>query len=49
MCGSLPPSTLEFEGRWRLRVGRYRVVYEWRRSELVILVVRIGHRREVYR
>ncbi|WP_186472442.1 type II toxin-antitoxin system RelE/ParE family toxin [Synechococcus sp. BMK-MC-1] len=32
-----------------LRVGSYRVVYEWQRSELVILVVRIGHRREVYR
>jgi len=25
------------------------VVYEWQRSELVILVVRIGHRRVVYR
>ena len=36
----------EFEGLRRLRVGRYRVVYEWQRSDLVILVVRIGHRRE---
>jgi len=44
-----PQSTREFEGLRRLRVGRYRVVYEWQRSELVILVVRIGHRREVYR
>ena len=39
----------EFEGLRRLRVGHYRVVYQWQRSELVILVVRIGHRREVYR
>lgn len=39
----------EFEGLRRLRVGRFRVVYEWQRSELVILVVRIGLRREVYR
>ena len=39
----------EFEGLRRLRVSHYRVVYEWQRSELVILVVRIGHRREVYR
>jgi mRNA interferase RelE/StbE len=39
----------EFEGLRRLRVGSYRVVYEWQRSELAILVVRIGHRREVYR
>jgi mRNA-degrading endonuclease RelE of RelBE toxin-antitoxin system len=30
-------------------LGRYRVVYEWQRSGLVILVVRIGQRREVYR
>ena len=27
----------EFEGLRRLRVGRFRVVYEWQRSELVIL------------
>ncbi|MCP9941513.1 type II toxin-antitoxin system RelE/ParE family toxin [Cyanobium sp. ATX 6E8] len=39
----------EFEGLRRLRVGHYRVVYEWQRSALVILVVRVGHRREVYR
>ena len=39
----------EFEGLRRLRVGRYRVVVEWQRSELVVLVIRIGHRREVYR
>ena len=39
----------EFEGLRRLRVGHFRVVYEWQRNELVILVVRIGHRRDVYR
>jgi mRNA-degrading endonuclease RelE of RelBE toxin-antitoxin system len=33
----------------RLRVGHYRMVYAWQRSELVNLVVRIGHRREDYR
>lgn len=40
-------------GRWkglrRIRVGLYRVIYALRRSELRILVLRIGHRREVYR
>jgi mRNA-degrading endonuclease RelE of RelBE toxin-antitoxin system len=30
-------------------VGHYRLVYEWQRSDLVILVVRIDHRREVDR
>ena len=39
----------EFEGLRRLRVGPYRVVYEWQRDELVVLVVRIGHRGDVYR
>ena len=39
----------EFEGLRRLRVGHFRVVYECQRSALVILVVRIGHRRDVYR
>jgi mRNA interferase RelE/StbE len=34
---------------WRLRVGDHRVLYEIRNDELVILVIRIGHRREIYR
>jgi len=34
---------------WRVRVGVYRVVYEIRDDMLCIVVVRIGHRREVYR
>jgi mRNA interferase RelE/StbE len=39
----------EFEGLRRLRVGRYRIVYEWQQQELVVLIVRVGHRRDVYR
>jgi len=39
----------EFAGLRRLRVGRYRVVYEVQNNELVVLVVRIGHRKDVYR
>jgi mRNA interferase RelE/StbE len=39
----------ELSGLRRIRVGTYRVVYELRDAELVVLVVRIGHRREVYR
>jgi mRNA interferase RelE/StbE len=34
---------------WRIRVGEYRVLYEIRDTELIVLVIRIGHRREVYR
>ena len=36
-------------GLRRLRVGNYRIVYEVLEDALVVLVVRIGHRREVYR
>ena len=33
---------------WSYRVGDYRVVYEIRAHELVVLVVMLGHRREIY-
>jgi len=39
----------EFSGLRRLRVGAYRIVYEVIGNELVVLVVRIGHRKEGYR
>ena len=35
-------------GEWRVRTGDYRVVYEIQNDQLLILVLRIGHRREVY-
>ena len=37
------------EGRYRVRVGRYRVVYAVHEAKHLVDVVRIGHRREVYR
>ncbi|HSS52475.1 MAG TPA: type II toxin-antitoxin system RelE/ParE family toxin [Thermoanaerobaculia bacterium] len=39
----------EFSGLRRLRVGEYRIVYEVLHEQVTVLVVRIGHRREVYR
>ena len=34
---------------WRLRIGDYRVIYAIDDEEMLITVVRIGHRREIYR
>ena len=34
---------------WRVRVGQYRVVYEIHDARILILVLRIGHRKDVYR
>jgi mRNA interferase RelE/StbE len=39
-----PPGTL-----WRYRVGDYRVICEIQHRALTILVIRIDHRREIYR
>jgi mRNA interferase RelE/StbE len=39
----------EYSGLRRIRIGSYRVVYEIHDEQLTILVIRIGHRREVYR
>lgn len=37
------------ERLYRVRVGDYRIVYAIEDRALVVLVVRVGHRREVYR
>lgn len=37
------------EGEWRVRTGDYRIVYEVHDRVLRVLVLAIGHRREVYR
>ena len=36
-------------GEWRVRTGDYRIVYEIEDQELLVLVLRVGHRREIYR
>ena len=34
---------------YRIRLGEYRLVYEIRNERLIVIVIKIGHRREVYR
>jgi mRNA interferase RelE/StbE len=33
----------------RLRQGRYRIIYEIRDNEVIVVVVKVGYRRDVYR
>ena len=47
-CGSVKKLTA-YEDRYRLRIGDYRVIYDVMDEQLVILVVGVGHRREIYR
>jgi mRNA interferase RelE/StbE len=37
------------ENLWRIRIGDYRVVYEIHDDRLVVLVLRVAHRKDVYR
>jgi mRNA interferase RelE/StbE len=34
---------------WRIRVGEYRIIYEIHDQVLLVILVDIGHRREIYR
>ena len=38
-----------FAGQWSFRVGQYRILYLIEGRRLVVLVLDIGHRREIYR
>ena len=38
-----------WKGFRRLRVGPYRIIYAYQGRDLLISVVRVGHRRDVYR
>ncbi len=40
---------LSGQEKYRIRQGNYRVVYSIQDSQLTIWVVKVGHRREVYR
>ncbi len=34
---------------YRVRIGDYRIVYEVAKVEIRVIIIKIGHRREVYR
>ena len=46
-----PTGCKKLSGRpaWRIRIGSYRVIYEIQDDQLLILVVEIGNRKDIYR
>lgn len=40
--------TGEFKGKWRYRVGDYRIIAEIQNDKMIVLLVNIGHRRNIY-
>lgn len=37
------------EGTYRIRQGNYRIIYEVEGKNLLILILKIGHRKDIYR
>lgn len=46
-----PAGCTKLTGReaWRIRIGNYRVIYEIHDRVLVVTVLEIGHRKDIYR
>ncbi|RJP22193.1 MAG: type II toxin-antitoxin system RelE/ParE family toxin [Candidatus Omnitrophota bacterium] len=47
-----PPGVVKISGKenkWRIRVGKYRVIYEIHDDQLVIIVIKVDRRDDVYR
>lgn len=47
-----PPSSKpmkgDYKGYWRERTGNYRIIYEITDEKLVVFVIRVGHRKDIY-
>jgi mRNA interferase RelE/StbE len=46
-----PPGVEKLSGqeKYRIRQGVYRILYEIRDNELIVMVIKVGHRRDVYK
>lgn len=47
-----PKNSIKMKGEektYRLRVGDYRVIYEIHDEQILVIVVNVGHRRDVYK
>ena len=46
-----PPGCEKLTGddKYRVRQGRYRIVYSIKDDELIVIVVKVGHRKDIYK
>ena len=42
------PLKRNLSGFFKLRVGDYRIIYQIHKQEVLVVVIKVGHRREVY-
>lgn len=42
------PLTANLAGLWSLRFGDYRAIYQIKQNEFIILVLKLGHRKNIY-
>ena len=45
---NIKPLKGKFQGKFRLRVNQYRIIFQIKDDELIITIIRIRHRKEVY-
>ena len=46
-----PPGCIKLKGNpnlWRVRSGSYRIIYQIQDSRLIVLIVDVGHRSDIY-
>ena len=46
-----PPGSVKLSGMeyYRIRQGDYRIIYEIEDNRLIVVVIKVGHRRDIYR
>jgi mRNA interferase RelE/StbE len=42
------PLDYDYKGYYRYRFSDYRVIYQVKETELLVIVVKVGHRKEIY-
>jgi len=42
------PLVGNLSGLWKLRVGDYRIIYQIKNEELIILILKVGNRKNIY-